>query len=101
MPETVKTEDCSRLREKIYSMIFPRWALVSVIGGILIVLAWLHHANASVVSLAANAQKKAELVEAVLTKDIEHMKESLGKIEAQQGEQRKLLQKIDRRLNGG
>ena len=101
MPEAVKVDECRTLRDKIYGMIFPRWALISVIAVIFMVLAWLHNANATVRVEASNALKKAELVEAVLTTKTENIEDKLIEIKKMQGEQRELLQRIDRRLNGG
>ncbi len=101
MPEMVKAEACRDHRKGIYGMIFPRWALISVIAGILGALGWLHQASASAKVDAANALKQAELVKKEFTIRAEHSKEILGRIEKEQTSQRKILQRIERKVNGG
>lgn len=101
MPEErVSTEKCHEYRKEIFSSIFPRWALILALGIIFGVISVVYYQSASATDAAKETAKRNELLETRFTMTVEHIKENQDEIKAEQKEQRILLQKIDRRLNG-
>ncbi len=96
--DSVTIDSCHELREKIYSMIFPRWMLISIGGVIVVVLLTLYTLNGRTTVAAADAMKKAELIQGTQEIENKHIKESIDRIETAQIAQQKLLVAIDKKL---
>lgn len=101
MPEeSITSSVCHKLRTEIYSMIFPRWALLLIIMLVAGMLGTLYTLNGRTTVAAANAMKRAELVDMKFTVEIEHLKSGQKEIKNDLKEQRAILQRIDRSVNG-
>lgn len=99
-PEKVTVDDCRALRERIYTSIFPRWALMLVILAVAAVMGLLYTMGGATQRTASDAQKKAEVVEATVNVEIKHLKEGIGEIKTEQKEQRAILHRIEKSVNG-
>lgn len=101
MPEEkVTTEVCHNLRTEIYQMIFPRWALILALGIIGTVIGVIYYQGSGATVVATEAKNKTNLLEERFTVTVEHIKENQTEMKEEMKEQRTLLQKIDRRLDG-
>jgi len=106
MPEDKMTvKDCEThrkdCRDQVFAAMVPRWvffAAVTVVAGILSIVYWQGVSAAGTARESATATK---LLGEKFTLTVEHIKENQQEMKQEQREQRALLQKIDRRLNGG
>jgi len=100
MPNAVTADQCHEFRKEIFGAIFPRWALVIALGVIVGSMGTVYLLLMNARDETAVVTKKNELLEQRFTMTVDYIKESQKEIKAEQKEQRALLQKIDRRLNG-
>ena len=96
--EAITTDLCQSFREKLYTMIFPRWALI-ILGSVIFGLIYILYAgNTTSASVAAEAMDKAKDNDTKFTLKIEHTNQGLTRLEGQFAEQQKLLIKIDKKI---
>lgn len=101
MDEKVTMEKCHEFRREIFSSIFPRWALVIAGGLVVSGMCALYGIASSATKTAQDSAKSSEILAKEFSLTVSHIKENQMEMKVEQREQRILLQKIDRRLNGG
>jgi len=99
MSDTIKIEACQSFREKIYTMIFPRWALIILIAIGAGSIGTIYMLNRQATKDADDAMDRTKIIDI----EIEYLKEGQDRIHEQLTAQQTLLIKIDKkvdRMNG-
>jgi len=96
MSENVKTDACQSFREKIYTMIFPRWALIILIAIGAGSIGTMYMLNRQASKEADNAMGRTKIIDV----EIEHLKDGQRQIQSQLSRQQTLLIAIDKKVVG-